>query len=140
MTHKVVDHIPHITGPSAPTDLTAVQEGPTSIRVSWTPSSDATGYRIDYTSSDGSSDSVTVSGGSTDNYLLTGLQNGKTYTISIVATSQHFPGDSVTADTMTGLGTYALYSELSGCLHKHCSNTQLLKSTISSVLHQHSQG
>ena len=82
---------------SAPTDLTAVQEGPTSIRVSWSPPSplgDTTGYRIDYTSSDGSSDSETVSGGSTDNYLLTGLQNGDTYTISIVATTEHFFSES----------------------------------------------
>ena len=93
----------YITGPSAPTDLTAVQEGPTSIRVSWTPSSDTTGYRIDYTSSDGSSDSETVSGGSTDNYLLTGLQNGDTYTISIVATSDDFPSESVMVHTTVGL-------------------------------------
>ena len=61
--------------------------------MSWTTSSGATGYRIDYTSSDGSSDSVTVSGGSTDNHLLTGLQNGDTYTISIVATSQIVTSD-----------------------------------------------
>ena len=81
-----------------PTGLTAVQEGPTSIRVSWTPSSGATGYRIDYTSSDDTSGNVTVSGGSTDNYLLTGLTNGDTYTISIVATSEQSasdPSDSV---------------------------------------------
>ena len=103
MTHKVVDHkIYYITGPSAPTDLTAVQEGPTSIRVSWAPSSNATGYRIDYTSS-GSSDSVTVSGGSNDNYLLTSLQNGDTYTISIVATSDDFPSESVMVHTTVGL-------------------------------------
>ena len=77
----------------------AVQEGVTSIRVSWSPPlGDTTGYRIDYTSSDGSSDSETVSGGSTDNHLLTGLQNGNTYTISIVATSAFFPSESVTAD------------------------------------------
>ena len=31
-----------------------------------------------------------VSGGSTDNYLLSGLVMGATYNISIVATSQHF--------------------------------------------------
>ena len=69
----------------------AVQEGPTSIRVSWsppTPLGDTTGYRIYY--SGGSSDSVYVSDGSTDNYLLTGLQNGETYTISINGTSEHF--------------------------------------------------
>ena len=75
---------------SAPTNLMAVQEGPTGIRVSWTPPNplgDTTGYRIYY--SGGSSGSVNVSGGSTDNHLLSGLQNGASYTISIVGTSEH---------------------------------------------------
>ena len=82
---------------SAPTNLMAVQEGLTSIRVSWsppTPLGDTTGYRIYY--SGGSSGSMDVSDGSTNNYLLTGLQNGESYTISIVATSQHLPSESVT--------------------------------------------
>ena len=68
----------------------AVQEGPTSIRVSWsppTPLGDTTGYRIYY--SGGSSGSEDVSNSSTDDYLLTGLQNGDTYNISIVSVSQH---------------------------------------------------
>ena len=67
----------------------AVQEGSTSIRVSWsppTPLGDTTGYSIFY--SGGSSGSVYVSDGSTDNYLLTGLQNGDSYNISIVSVSQ----------------------------------------------------
>ena len=84
---------------SAPTNLMAVQEGPTSIRVSWsppTPLGDTTGYRIYY--SGVSSGSEDVSDGSTDNYLLTGLQNGESYTISIVATSQYFHSESVAAD------------------------------------------
>ena len=70
----------------------AVQEGLTSIRVSWsppTPLGDTTGYRIYY--SGGNSDSVDVSGGSTDNYTLTGLVMRATYTISIEAISQHIP-------------------------------------------------
>ena len=74
---------------SAPTNLMAVQEGPTSIRVSWsspTPLGDTNGYKIYY--SDG--DSVDVSHGSTDSYTLTGLRNGDSYTISILATSEHF--------------------------------------------------
>ena len=75
----------------------AVQEGLTSIRVSWTPSSGATGYTISYTGG-GSSDSVTVSGGSTDNYLLTGLVMEASYTISIIATSQQFPSDAVVVE------------------------------------------
>ena len=87
----------HSAGTSAPSGLTAVQDGPTSILVSWSPPDplgDTTGYRIDYT--DGSSsDSVTVIGGSTDNHTLTGLQNGATYTISIIATSQYLPSETV---------------------------------------------
>ena len=81
---------------STPTNLMAVQEGPTGIRFSWippTPLGDTTGYRIYY--SGGSSGSVDVSGGSTDNHLLTGLQNGVSYTISIVGTSEHLPSDRV---------------------------------------------
>ena len=74
----------------------AVQEGLTSIRVSWsppTPLGDTTGYKIYY--SGGSSGSEDVSDGSTDNYLLTGLRNGESYTISIVAISRHFSSESV---------------------------------------------
>ena len=92
----------------APTNLMAAQEGPTSIRVSWsppTPLGDTTGYRIYY--SGGSSGSEDVSDGSTDNYLLTGLQNGESYTISIVTlattSSQLLPSDTVTVNS--GLGT-----------------------------------
>ena len=82
---------------SAPTNLMAVQEGLTSIRVSWsppTPLGDTTGYRIYYSDSD-SSNSVDVSGSSTDNYTLTGLVMGATYIISIEATPQHLPSGRV---------------------------------------------
>ena len=81
---------------SAPTNLMAVQEGPTGIRVSWTPPTplgDTTGYRIYY--SGGSSGSVNVSDGSTDNYLIGGLQNGANYTIRIVGISKHFFSEEV---------------------------------------------
>ena len=74
---------------SAPTELKAVQKSSTSILVSWHPSTDATGYIISYTGAR-SSGSVTVSDGSTDNYLVSGLQKGDTYTISNIATSRHF--------------------------------------------------
>ena len=69
---------------SPPSDVTAVQDGPTSIRVSWTESTDATGYGITYTGG-GSSDSVAV--GDTNTHTLMGLINGETYTISIAGTS-----------------------------------------------------
>ena len=93
---------------SAPTNLMAVQEGPTSIRVSWsppTPLGDTTGYRIYH--SGGTSGSEDVSDGSTDNDLLTGLQNGDIYTISIMTlattSSQLLPSDTMTVNI--GLGT-----------------------------------
>ena len=79
-----------VPGASPPTDVTAVQDGPTSIRVTWTPPSplgDTTGYRISFTGG-GNSDSVDVSGGNSMSHTLTtGLTNGETYTISVVATS-----------------------------------------------------
>ena len=84
---------------SAPSNLMAVQKGPTSVRVSWSPPSplgDTAGYRISY--SGGSSGSVDVSDGSTDNYLLTGLQNGAFYSISIVGTSQHLPSQALSTE------------------------------------------
>ena len=74
----------------------AFQEGPTGIQVSWTPPTplgDTTGYRIYY--SGGSNDTIDVNGGSTDNHLLTDLQNGVSYTISIVGISEHLFSDHV---------------------------------------------
>ena len=88
---------------SAPTNLMVIQEGVTSARVSWSPPSplgDTTGYRISY--SGGSSGSVDVSDGSTDNYLLTGLHNGASYTISIMGTSQHFFSDRLEQELTIG--------------------------------------
>ena len=82
---------------TAPTNLMAVQEGPTSIRVSWTPPTppgDTTGYKICY-SGNGSQGIVNVNGHSTDNHILTGLQDRAIYTISIVGTSEHLPSDLV---------------------------------------------
>ena len=105
---------------SAPTSVIAVQEGLTSIRVSWsppTPLGNTTGYRIYY--SGGSSGSEDVSGGSTDNYLLTGLQNGESFTISIVGTSQHLPSESVAVDMEVRLGK-DLY--MCSVIHVHVQN------------------
>ena len=88
---------------SPPTDVTAVQDGPTSIRVSWTPPSalaDTTGYRISFTGG-GSSDSVNVSGGDSMSHTLTDLTKGETYTISIVGTSQHLFSDTTTTVEVT---------------------------------------
>ena len=82
-------HPPSSLVAAPPTDVAGVQDGPTSIRVTWTPPDPldgVTGYRIHHTTGGGSSGNMSVDGGSTDNYTLTGLTNGETYTISIVGT------------------------------------------------------
>ena len=92
---SLINNVGSLSGPPPPTDVTAVQDGPTSITVTWTPPSplgDTTGYRISFT---GGSD-VDIDGGSTNSYTLTGLTNGQTYTISIVATSEHLFSDATT--------------------------------------------
>ena len=74
-------------GATPPADITAVQEGPTSIRVIWTPPSplgDTTGYRVSYTEEGGTSGSVDVPLG-TNSWLVTNLQNGEHYTILVLA-------------------------------------------------------
>ena len=90
-----------VPGASPPTDVTAVQDGPTSIRVTWTPPSplgDTTGYRISFTGG-GNSDSVNVTGSLTNSYTLTtGLQSGQTYTIFVASTFRHFPSDAISVE------------------------------------------
>ena len=94
----------HHTAASPPSGVTAVQDGPTSIMVSWTPPSplgDTSGYRIYYTRAGGSSDSVDIDGGNTNSRTLMGLTNGETYTISIAGRSSSsstvLPSPPVTA-------------------------------------------
>ena len=94
---------------SPPSGVTAVQDGPTSIRVSWSPPSplgDTSGYRIYYTRGGGSSDSVDVDGGDTNTHTLMGLTNGETYTISIVGRSS--TSATVVPSTPVSAGDVAL--------------------------------
>ena len=97
-------YLPSI-GPLAPNDVAAVQDGPTSIRVSWTPSSDAAGYRIHYTGSNSYQNTLNILGQSINSYTLTGLENGETYTVHIMTKSlQSLLGSPVVAGNV-GLGT-----------------------------------
>ena len=98
----------YTTAASVPTNLMAVQEGPTGIRVFWTPPTPlrfTSGYRISY--SGGNSGSVHVNSGSTDNYLLTDLQNRKSYSLSITGTSNHFPSEHVDYSNSIFLGEFS---------------------------------
>ena len=88
--------------------MKAVQDGLTSIRVTWTPPSplgDTTGYKISY-SGGGSRYNAYVDGGETESYTLMWLTNGETYTILIVGTtsSNGLPSVPVTAGDIV-LGT-----------------------------------
>ena len=69
--------------------------------MTWTASSDATGYRISYTSSGGDSGSADVSG---DSHTLTGLVRETTYTISITATSQALSSSPVAVEVTLSEG------------------------------------
>ena len=80
--------------------MRAVQNGPTSILVSWSPSSGATGYRIQYDSTGGHSGSEGINGNDTVSWSLTGLQNGQTYTISVVATYQYLSSDAIQVEVI----------------------------------------
>ena len=82
----------------APTGFAGeVLDNLTSVELTWTPPNpplDTSGYMIEYDNGgDGNNakGSVPVDGVSTTSLVLTGLQNGTTYNISIIGTSEHFP-------------------------------------------------
>ena len=70
---------------SAQPTVTAVQDDPTSIKVYWSPTSNATEYSIKFNSNGGYSGNVNVDANTT-NYTLTGFYNGDIYYISVAAT------------------------------------------------------
>ena len=90
-----------VPGPQPPTGLTFKIRSDNSVALTWTPSSDATGYLISYSSRTGDSGTGNIAGGESSNFNLTDLRTGDTYTISIVATSVHFFSDSVQWDPVT---------------------------------------
>ena len=78
-----------------------MQVNTTSILVSWSPPDplgDTAGYIISFGNGAGSSNSVIIADSSTDNFLLTGLVMEARYTMSIVATSDHFNSEVVQAE------------------------------------------
>ena len=84
--------------------MTAVQEDPNDVLVTWNPSSDAQTYRVEYQCRAGTRGIV----GATEGFSqrLEGFQNGDTCNISISATSHHFPSDRVWVTV--GLGKLSL--------------------------------
>ena len=85
----------HTAPPDPPTDVTAVQSGPTSVKVSWaapTSGGPVTRYDVYYVASG----IEITSGGSTNSYIhvLFDLQVGVQYKIFVVAVSTYMPSEA----------------------------------------------
>ena len=86
-------HLP--TAAELPTNLTAVQIGLSSLRVSWAPAAAVTGYDF-YWTGGGVYGCGNMSAGAGDTAVnITGLNLGVTYNISLVALSDHLPSPIV---------------------------------------------
>ena len=76
-----------------PTGVTAVQEGPTSVTVSWTQSGTVTGYWINYVSA-GGEDSGSAGPITGTSHTLDNLLDGLAYTITVIAVGgDHLPSE-----------------------------------------------
>ena len=87
---------------SAPDNLSLMQDGETTIIVSWTtptPLGDTTEYRVYYTTV-GNTETSTDANSST--ISLTSLMPGCRYNISIVGLSDHLPSEPVTSSIYLG--------------------------------------
>ena len=96
-----IDMYLYTAPPGPPTGVTAVQSGPTSVSVSWTvPTSGGPVSRYDiYYVANGVPS--TSGGGSTTStsYVLTNLQVGVQYNISVIAVGTYIPSQAVWAIT-----------------------------------------
>ena len=83
--------------------MRAVQDGPASITLSWSRSSDATGYNINYLCGGSEDRSVSLDDASVNTHTLMSRQNGETCTVSIMATSDdNFPSKAIHATISLG--------------------------------------
>ena len=86
-------HMLCAAAPAPPTGVTAVQEGPTSLTVSWTQSGTVTEYWIYYVSA-GGEDSGSAGLITSTSYTLHNLLDGLIYTITVIAVGEHLPSQS----------------------------------------------
>ena len=92
------------TAAGSPTNLNAIPASITSFRVSWTPPATVTGYQV-YWNGGGGVDSGNMSVGAEDRAVtVTGRTPGLTYSITIVALSDHLPSLLVGTVTAYALG------------------------------------
>ena len=79
-----------------PTIVSLLQISATIVRVEWIqPSGGVTGYNIHY-SGDGVPYSISGLSSVSTTHEITGLTNGRTYSISVETTSEHLSGESPT--------------------------------------------
>ena len=79
--------------PAPPTSVTAVQEGPTSVTVSWTQSGTVIGHWIYYVPAGGGDSGSVGPITGTSPHTLDNLQDGLTYTITVIAVGEHLPSE-----------------------------------------------
>ena len=109
MERLIIYYIIYSIGADPPTNFSAIQVGPTSIRVSWTaPVSGATvtGYRISY--SGGTDRGIVDFGASATDHIITITppQSRLTYSISIITLSFSFPS-SMAGPIMVTVGKFS---------------------------------
>ena len=85
--------MPSFPATPTPTGVTAVQEGPTSVTVSWTQIS-GTEYWIYYASA-GGEDSGSTNPNTGTSQTLNNLLDGLIYTITVIAVGEHLPSEEV---------------------------------------------
>ena len=87
-------HSPVATDPNI---VSLVQVSATTVRVEWSqPSGGAsvTGYTVHYSSNNGGTNSISGLPSTSTSHEITGLTNGRTYSISVEATSEQLSGES----------------------------------------------
>lgn len=92
---------------SSPTCLSAVQDGPTSIRLQWGspwPPGATNGFRIHYDRA--LTGHVDLIGVHNNSYVLTGLHSNASYGIVIVGLSKHLPSENGISHQGVHLGMY----------------------------------
>ena len=91
----------HTTVAEDPVHLSAVQKSPTSIHVNWIMCravKKTIGYRLYYRG--GSNGSVDIDDVQVIDFVLTGLKNNASYTVSLVAKSRHLPSERLETDPL----------------------------------------